>query len=40
MARDTEWRKKELSFEEVAAKFPDFPKLLILKIDVVTVTVQ
>lgn len=34
MARDLEWRKKELSLDEVAAKFPDFPKLLILKIDV------
>lgn len=34
MARDIEWRKKELSLQEVAEKFPDVPKLLILKIDV------
>lgn len=34
MARDLEWRKKELSFDEVSAKFPNIPKLLILKIDV------
>ena len=34
MARDTEWRKKELSLNEVSIKYPNVPKLLILKIDV------
>lgn len=34
MARDTEWRKKEKSLNEVAAEFPNIPKLLILKVDV------
>lgn len=34
MARDIDWRKKELSLDEVAAKFPDLPKLFILKVDV------
>lgn len=34
MARDTEWRKKELSLNEVSKRYPNVPKLLILKIDV------
>lgn len=34
MARDNEWRKKELSLDEVATKFPHLPKLFILKVDV------
>jgi len=34
MSRDIEWRKKELSLDEVAAKYPDIPKIVILKIDI------
>ncbi len=34
MARDTEWRKKELSLSEVLEKYPDVPKIVGLKIDI------
>ena len=34
MARDSEWRKKEKSLNEVVAEFPDIPKIFILKVDV------
>lgn len=34
MARDIEWRKKELSLREVQEKFHELPKLFILKVDV------
>ena len=34
MARDAEWRKKELSLEEVLKKYPDVPPIWALKVDV------
>lgn len=34
MARDKDWRKKELSYEEVVAKNPDLSPLWILKADI------
>ncbi len=34
MARDKEWRKKELSLEEVLEKYPDVPPIWALKVDV------
>ncbi|MBR6222924.1 MAG: radical SAM protein [Lachnospiraceae bacterium] len=34
MARDLEWRKKELSLDEVIAKYPDVPPIWVLKVDV------
>lgn len=34
MARDKDWRKKELSLKEVIAKYPTLPPLWILKADV------
>lgn len=34
MARDTEWRKKELSLDDVIEKYPELPKSFILKVDV------
>jgi len=33
MARDKEWRKKELSLDEVIKKYPDLPPMWILKVD-------
>ncbi|MDR2133108.1 MAG: radical SAM protein [Clostridiales Family XIII bacterium] len=33
MAFEPDWREKELSLKEVAEKYPDFPKLIALKID-------
>ena len=33
MARDKEWRKKELSLKEVQERYPDIPKSMILKVD-------
>ena len=34
MAKDSEWRKKELSLKEVIEKYPELPPLWILKADV------
>ena len=34
MARDNEWRKKELSVDEVIAKYPEIPPIVILKMDI------
>lgn len=34
MVRDINWRKKELSRDEVIAKYPDVPPIWILKVDV------
>lgn len=33
MARDTEWRKKELSLKEVQEKYPELPPYWLLKVD-------
>jgi hypothetical protein len=34
MSHDNNWREKELSLDEVIAKYPDIPPILILKVDV------
>lgn len=34
MADITNWRERELNLEQVAAKYPDVPYLIILKIDI------
>lgn len=34
MARDIEWRKKELSLKEVQKKYPDMPKTWVIKADI------
>ena len=34
MADITNWRERELNIEQVAAKYPDVPYLIILKIDI------
>jgi hypothetical protein len=40
MAYEQDWRKKEPSLKQVAEKYPDFPKLLSLKIDTMRRGVQ
>ena len=34
MARDKNWREKELSLDEVIEKYPDVPPIWVLKVDV------